>query len=426
MKTIELLLALLVGVTNAVIQPYTAYDCVNGAIAKIPEGWSSLQVQQFKEPLTSNGLAKMTNEQGVFSGSMFMKMRNEIFRIDCTPVEATDSWNSFGCFSHAATIATTKDNRTVYVDDDRIILTRLARTTCRPNVKTDWARDFLQDKLETKQAAMAGFYDAAKTGATTSEKPRREAMKTMTRSWHEKAYDWYKKHISKALLIYGLVYMLTTVGLTCAALTMKISLVRSLRISIPLFRRFGDMISYKRDKELQEEAKTLMETRERFGLGKEPDIQDFAITHIKILYRCIQTINKRLNHRSRRSSTRSRSNTRSPKPGARSALKAIAKEIAARQKKQEEKESEDENSQKQEEGTTTTTTRREKQETWRAEARKRPYPPPPKPKRNDEVIEMEERRPNWRKQGEPRRKGKYNVKRAERKSTEELEEMIED
>ena len=177
---------------------------------------------------------------------------------------------------------------------------------------------------------------------------------------------------------------------------MGIGTTRSLRLSISIFRRIGDIITYRRDRALQKEAQAIMETRMEMGLsGNEPDIQDFAITHIKILYSCIQAINEKLTNGSKRPS---RSRTPSPKPyggrvqRARGAIRTFPRALTRGRKLETKGGGADDN------------------ENWRSRSRsgsrtqhdesRRKAPPPPKPGRLTKSMELQDRQPKWRKYGD--------------------------
>ena len=382
----------LVARVSSIDHQYEAFNCTHGTATKLTDGPNNTEAIQWRTTLASEGIAKIPGEDGRFSGKMLLKLSNEVFRVQCIAIPVKHTWEDFGCFAHAVTKAVTQENKTVFVDEDRILIEKPAESNCRRNLKAEWIKSLIKDKLETKHAALEG-----------RGRQKRNAIKNTSKkivpAWHTRAYAWYNQNMSKAILIYGLAYLLVTIALTIAAFTMRISILRSLKLSFPIFRRVGDLISYRKDMLLQKEAKQIMEARTEMGLSPdEPDIQDYAISHIKILYGCVQAINKRLTTKSTRSGSgsitgsgsRTPSPRESPRPYARKIQQARGKMRALPRAITKRRNLEERESEKARENRSEWMTLDERSGT---KGPRRQAPAPPKPRRLKDVV-LQEKGPN--------------------------------
>ena len=264
--------------------------------------------------LLQNRMYKYLNEDGYFNGTLAILHRGNIFHQHCTRLTVEIFWSE-GCHYPNVGPSRTPEGQLLYSGDDDILVEHPAKAECismemGPEVqRTREIQTFSAREQEAKHTLFA-------LAQALHRKPLEDLSHIL---YHEEAIEsleeaietgvdqddaitvdtWvhrvYKRHFSKYLAWYALLYTIYTIILTIIALGLRIPIIRALRMFLPAVRRLSDLVTYHRDQAMHRQAQQLRERRDTEGLNQDPPpIFDYTVAHLTILYRSILEINQRI------------------------------------------------------------------------------------------------------------------------------------
>ena len=285
---------------------YHAFNCSTGPVEVVGNRAaffnSSRVVAQWL--LQENVYKYIDEETGYFNGTLAALRHGYVYHHHCRKIMVNHIFDDDECFHGHTSRATTDKGEIVHVANDHIIVKNPAKAKCyttmgeqnvlRELETTHAAYAFAQARNEIPledlsvifnlESALDNIEVLLDTGADRNETTPVDVV----------VHRFYKKWVSKWLAFYAIIYAVYTTALTITALWFRIPLIRSLRVLFASVRRLGDLLSYRRDQVMQQQAQRLREARSEQGLADPMPIFDYTLSHFQNIYRAIISINERL------------------------------------------------------------------------------------------------------------------------------------